>query len=388
VRKWTKSACVVVALGIGLLLAVVGFTAVTGCGGSAHPAQAKTSIASSSSSSSGKAVSSSRPAVLAGAPGGVLAEEAAPVAAGAPVTWIVRPGETLSGIAAALGLRGGWQALYAASQQAVGADPDVIRPGTVLTVPGTGASLRYAVAPGDTLSGIAAALGLRGGWQALYAANQQVIGPDPGLIRPGTVLAVPGAAAAGKAPSVPGTNPGTRPGGHHAPPPPPTRGVQSPEPPAGSTPGTLRSPAVPGSASPAGLVPVRGSGAGTGAGGVMPRWLKATLLAVGVLTVAAFIAQPAVTVAARRRRRAVRAGAAGRRRDRGHRAAAAAARIVQADHERLIITYSMSDDTVYLLTPPGEDPRAVLRAARLVVPEDTYEDLADHLGVPSGWQRE
>ena len=27
----------------------------------------------------------------------------------------------------------------------------------------------------------------------------------------------------------------------------------------------------------------------------MPRWLKATLLAVGVLTVASFIAQPAVT---------------------------------------------------------------------------------------------
>ena len=120
----------------------------------------------------------------------------------------------------------------------------------------------------------------------------------------------------------------------------------------------------------------------------MPRWLKATLLAVGVLTVAAFITQPAVTAVARRRRRAVRADAAERRRDRGHRAAAAASRIVQADHERLIITYSMSDDTVYLLTPPGEDPRAVLRAARLVVPEDTYEDLADHLGVPSGWQRE
>jgi hypothetical protein len=30
----------------------------------------------------------------------------------------------------------------------------------------------------------------------------------------------------------------------------------------------------------------------------------------------------------------------------------------------------------------------VLRAARLVLPEDTYEELAGHLGVPSGWQRE
>ena len=119
----------------------------------------------------------------------------------------------------------------------------------------------------------------------------------------------------------------------------------------------------------------------------MPGWLKATLLAVGVLALASFIAQAAVT-ACRRRGRAVRPRMTARPRDRGRRAAERAARIVQADHERLIITYSMSDDTVYLLTPPGEDPRAVLRAARLVVPEDTYEDLADHLGVPSGWQRE
>ena len=82
-RKWTKSACVVVALGIGLLLAVVGFTAVTGCGGSAHPAQAKARIASSSSSSSssGKA-SISNQSALAGASASLLSEKAAPVAAG------------------------------------------------------------------------------------------------------------------------------------------------------------------------------------------------------------------------------------------------------------------------------------------------------------------
>jgi hypothetical protein len=126
---------------------------------------------------------------------------------------------------------------------------------------------------------------------------------------------------------------------------------------------------------------------GTQAGGVMPRWLKAALVAVGALTVVSFIAQPAVA-AGRRRRQSIRARAAARKRDRGLRAAERAARFVQADHERLIITYSMSDDTVYMLTPPGEDPRAVLRAARLVLPEDTYQDLADHLGVPSGWQRE
>ena len=119
----------------------------------------------------------------------------------------------------------------------------------------------------------------------------------------------------------------------------------------------------------------------------MPRWLKATLLAVGLLTVTSFLAQPAVA-AGQRRRAAIRAHAAARERDRGQRAAARMARIVQADHERLIVTYCRQDDTIYLLTPPGEDPRSVLRAARLILTEDTYQDLAGHLGVPAGWQRE
>jgi LysM domain len=368
VRKWTKSACVVVALGILFLLTVIGF------GESAHPAQAKTSIASSSSS---RTSSSSTQAVPA-SPASLMTVTAASLAATPPVTWVVRPGDTLSGIAAALGVRGGWQALYAANRRQIGPDPGLIRPGVILAVPGGQRPLSYAVAPGDTLSAVAAALGVRGGWRALYAANRRLIGPDPGLIRPGMILAVPGEAASGKAPAVPGT----RPGGHQAPTSPPARGSQPHRPTAGATPGTGATPTVPGSASPAGLVPVRG----TGPDGAMPSWLKATLLAVGVLTVASFIAQPAVA-AWHRRRRSIRARAAGQR-DRGQRTAEKAARIVQADHERLIITYSISDDTVYVLTPPGEDPRAVLRAARLVLPEDTYEELADHLGVPSGWQRE
>src|SRR5256714_7075818 len=54
---------------------------------------------------------------------------------------------------------------------------------------------RYVVQPGDTLVGIAARLAVRGGWPALYAANRPRIGPDPDVIRPGTVLTVPGAAA-------------------------------------------------------------------------------------------------------------------------------------------------------------------------------------------------
>jgi len=64
------------------------------------------------------------------------------------------------------------------------------------------------------------------------------------------------------------------------------------------------------------------------------------------------------------------------------------ARIVQAGHERVIVTYSVRDDVVYVLTPPGEDPATVLCAARLVLPADTYEVLVSHLGLPADWASE
>lgn len=67
---------------------------------------------------------------------------------------------------------------------------------------------------------------------------------------------------------------------------------------------------------------------------------------------------------------------------------AGSARIVQAGHERLIVTYSVRDGIAYVLTPPGEDPASVLCAARLVLPDDTYQDLASRLGVPADWASE
>ena len=51
---------------------------------------------------------------------------------------------------------------------------------------------------------------------------------------------------------------------------------------------------------------------------------------------------------------------------------------------RSVVTQSLHDGTVYVLRPPGADPRVILRAARLVLPEDPYEELADQLGVPAG----
>ena len=58
--------------------------------------------------------------------------------------------------------------------------------------------------------------------------------------------------------------------------------------------------------------------------------------------------------------------------------------IILADHDRLVVTRSISDDTVCVLRPPGADPREILRVARLVLPEDPYGELADQLGVPTG----
>jgi LysM repeat protein len=401
------SACLVLAWCILPLVAVAGLT------GPGHlVAQPSTGTAVSSTATS---VASSTRAVLtsASAPAATTEVTAARRAGQPAATWTVRPGDTLSAVAAALGVPGGWPALYAANKAAIGPDPGLIRPGTVLALPGAGPPARYTVAPGDTLSAVAAALGVPGGWPALYAANKQVIGPDPDLISAGTVLAVPHppAPAAAQhpaprapAPQAPGSAPASPPlasAGSH-----PAR--QAPEP-AG------RQPAAPGQAT----APGRAS-ANVPPGG-MPRWLQDVLLAAGVLAATAFIAEPAAALA-RRRRGTARPGRTRPARDRRRgtarpdrpgpasktagtaapggllaggpgaaraaRRAARKAKIILADHERLIVTYCAADHAVYVLTPPGEDPRAVLRAARLVLPEDTYEDLAGHLGVPSAWPLE
>ena len=185
----------------------------------------------------------------------------------------MQPGDTLSGIAARFAVRGGWPALYAANRPLIGPDPDVLHPGTVLVLPGQTAPVRYRVVAGDTLAGIAAALAVRGGWPALYAANRRVIGPDPDVIRPGTVLTVPRPAA----PSRPALNPGRR---------------LYPVPPPSAPAGSGHRPA-----------PVK-TGAPAAAG--MPRWLKTVLVAAGLLIGAAFLAEPVLVLRRRRRQAAGR----------------------------------------------------------------------------------
>jgi LysM repeat protein len=365
---WTKSACVVLAWGILLILVAVGIR------GSARPAQANIRIANSTTNVTLTST---------------LNAAAAPVKATNPgVGYVVQPGDTLSGIAAALAVRGGWPALYAANRRVVGADPNVIHSGIVLVLPGQTAAIRYAVAAGDTLSGIAAALAVRGGWPALYAANRRAIGPDPNTVHPGTVLTVAPPAAPASAP------PG------------PDRRVHPAPPPASARTGHRAAPVTPGGPARAG----------------MPRWLATMLLAAGLLIGAAFLAD-LMLVAARRHRQRQRSRPPAARREVsttwrprvGTRLPATGRepftgwgprtgpppplprrkpftgwepRIVLADYDRLVVTHCKADDTVYVLRPPGEDPRAILRVARLVLKEDPYQELAAKLGVPANWPME
>ena len=210
----------------------------------------------------------------------------------------------------------------------------------------TNPAVRYVVQPGDTLSRIAAALAVRGGWPALYAANRRVIGPDPNTIPPGTVLTVSRPAA----PASPSSGPGRRP--HPAPLPAPAHTRH-------------------------GAAPVRTS-ASAPAG--MPRWLATMLLAAGLLIGAAFLAE-LVLVAVPRHRHQPPA-------TRREPFTGWGPRIILADYDRLVVTHSKADDTVYVLRPPGEDPRAILRVARLVLKEDPYQELAAKLGVSANWPME
>lgn len=100
--------------------------------------------------------------------------------------YTVRPGDTLSGVAARLGVGAG--TLRSANGIT---NPDFIEAGQVLAVPqGPAASLpgpgHYTVRPGDTLSGIADRLGV--GSTVLATANAIT---DVDLIQPGQVLTVP-----------------------------------------------------------------------------------------------------------------------------------------------------------------------------------------------------
>jgi LysM repeat protein len=369
-RTWTLPACLLLASIITAVLAMtVGMTA------RATPAQAGTcttiTTASSTPAAGRAGHPSPAPSTSATAfPAFTTTTATATAAAAGPVSerrYVVRAGDTLAGIAARLGVPGGWPALYAANRDAIGSDPDLIRVGLVLAVPAAGTvPARYTVTAGDTLAGIAARLGVPGGWPALYAANRHAIGPDPDLIRAGLVLTIP----ATPPPAPPGH---TRPAAP-VPPRPAPAPVPAPSHPAPA-------PSRPAAGQHQAARPVTG----------MLSWLTLTLLAAGLLTLAGLAAEPART---RHRRRpgttpstgAGPAPAPAPAPDQPGEAAPPG--IVFADHDKLVITRNTRDDSICVLRPAGEDPRAILRVARLILPEPRYGELARQLGLPARWPME
>ena len=126
-------------------------------------------------------------------------------ASGGSDGYVVRPGDTLTGIAHAHGVT--LAALEAANPQVL--HPDLIRPGQHLNIPAAAAGggdsaapQEYTVRSGDTLSGIGERFGVS--WRVLAQLNGL---SHPGLIRPGQELRIaPGAGAAtGGAPATRGT---------------------------------------------------------------------------------------------------------------------------------------------------------------------------------------
>ena len=139
-----------------------------------------------------------------------------------PRTYVVRPGDTLSGIARReLGAAGRWRDLVDLNP-AVAANPDRIHAGTVLLLPAPPAAAEhtYTVRAGDTLSGIARReLGDPGRYPEIFTASKDTPQPggghlsDPDAIDVGQTLTIPATGTPHTQPAAAG------PGPHRQPPP-------------------------------------------------------------------------------------------------------------------------------------------------------------------------
>lgn len=104
------------------------------------------------------------------------------------ITYTVKSGDTLSGIAAKYGTT--WQRIYDDNRDKI-SNPNVIYPGQQLKIytngGGSSSNTVYTVQPGDTLSGIAAKFGTT--WQKIYNDNRDKIS-NPNVIYPGQQLVI------------------------------------------------------------------------------------------------------------------------------------------------------------------------------------------------------
>ncbi len=109
---------------------------------------------------------------------------------------VVQPGETLSAIALQYyEVEAEYMRIYEANKHIIGDSPNFLRVGQVLKIPSFYLAklvTTHTVQPGDTLIGIAQKYyGDPGFYLRIHAANEDVIGPDPGAIQVGQVLKLP-----------------------------------------------------------------------------------------------------------------------------------------------------------------------------------------------------
>lgn len=84
-----------------------------------------------------------------------------------------------------------WKKIWYDNYGVVGDDPDFILPGQILYIdcpPHPG--IVYVVKPGDNLTLISKKVCGNENWQKIYNDNKGAIGDDPDLIFPGTVLII------------------------------------------------------------------------------------------------------------------------------------------------------------------------------------------------------
>jgi nucleoid-associated protein YgaU len=117
------------------------------------------------------------------------------VAAAIGVALGVSMGERQGGPLAGQGAGSGRPTIVVAGASvspSVAASP-AASPAVAATTPTpTSASVEYVVQPGDTLQTIARdQYGDAGMWRRIYDANRDAIGPDPDALRPGTKLQLP-----------------------------------------------------------------------------------------------------------------------------------------------------------------------------------------------------
>lgn len=128
-----------------------------------------------------------------------IAQDAGQTTPESTTSYTIKSGDCLWNIAKdQLGNATKWSDIYKMNEGILGANPDLIRPGTTIQLPGAGAEASaniasYTVKPGDNLWDIAREqLGDGSKWGELYKANEGVIGSDPRLIQPGQELALGG----------------------------------------------------------------------------------------------------------------------------------------------------------------------------------------------------